>query len=273
MIPDHILNRTGARNTASVPGNVRKLLNEGAIETVNLCEWLIVDQLALAGVIFRNLGWSEHLPALENLFSECEPTTAPKKIALIGEFLSSIFSTRKEIDRASTVLFDQASDSARSWAPWMIGLSQILSLNEKFCRIRPFASDKNMAVREIAWIALREEFIANTSQTFAILESYTTAPDDSIRRFASELTRPRGVWCRHVQSLKDDPLPGISLLEPLKSDPSKYVRLSVGNWLNDASKSAPALIRETCVRWERESPTPETAHIIARGLRTLRKSN
>ena len=43
MIPEHIQNRKGARNTASVPPTVLGLLNHGHIETVNLCEWLVVN--------------------------------------------------------------------------------------------------------------------------------------------------------------------------------------------------------------------------------------
>ena len=271
-IPDPILNRTGARNTASVPDDVRKLLNEGEIQSVNLCEWLVVDQIALAGVVFKRLGWKEHLPALRKHFEKTAPTTVPKKIATIGGFLSGIFTNSVDVERAAAALITEASDSARAWAPYMIGGSKRLSLEEKFRMIRPFAADAQMAVPEIAWLALREDFIENQTGAFKILRPFTTDPDDRIRRFASELTRPRGVWCRHVQALKDDPAPGISLLEPLKSDPSNYVRLSVGNWLNDASKSAPALVRETCARWEKESPTPETARIVKRAMRTLAKS-
>ena len=272
MIPQHILNRTGARNTASVPGDVLKLLNSGEIESVNLCEWLVIDQLALAEVVFKKLGWQQHLPALKRHFTEEAPATAPKKIAAIGKFLTGIFTTRKDVTAASTLLLGEISDSARAWGGYLIGLNPSLSLAEKFELIRPYAADTNMAVPEIAWLALREQFIEKQAETLAILKVYVLDPDDHIRRFASELTRPRGVWCRHVQALKDDPSPGIGLLEPLKSDPSNYVRLSVGNWLNDASKSTPDLVQNTCDRWEKESPTKDTAHIIRRALRTLRKN-
>lgn len=272
MIPEDILNRTGARNTASVPADVMKLLNAGKIESVNLCEWLVIDQLALAGVVFKKLGWTPHLPALKQYFREDAPTTAPKKIAAIGKFLTRIFTTRKDAEAASTLLLAEISDSARSWGAYLIGLHPSLSLKEKFELIRPYASDTNMAVPEIAWLALREEFIGNLPETLEILRPFALDSDDHLRRFASELTRPRGVWCPHVQALKDDPSPGIALLEPLKSDPSNYVRLSVGNWLNDASKSSPDLVRSTCIRWEKESPTRHTAHIIRRALRTLTKN-
>ncbi len=272
MIPENILRRTGARNTASVPKDVLKLLNAGKIESVNLCEWLVIDQLALAGVVFKKLGWRTHLPALRMKFMAEAPATAPKKIAAIGKFLTGVFQGRKDTQAASTMLLGEVSDSARAWGGYLIGLHPGLTLAEKFQLIRPYAADTNMAVPEIAWLALREDFIGNQAETFAILKPFALDPDDHIRRFASELTRPRGVWCRHVQALKEDPAPGIALLEPLKSDPSNYVRLSVGNWLNDASKSAPELVRETCARWETESPTRETAHIIRRALRTLEKN-
>ncbi len=272
LIPGNILNRKGARNTASVPANVLKLLNEGRIESANLCEWLVVDQLALAEIVFRKLSWQEHLAALKRKFKGEAPATAPKKTAMIGKFLTTIFTDPKGVGTASEQLLGETSDSVRGWGAYLIGLNPELSLAEKFNMIRPYAADAHMDVPEIAWLALREEFIENQAEVLAILKPFTLDQHDRIRRFSSELTRPRGVWCRHVQALKDDPAPGIALLEPLKSDPSNYVRLSVGNWLNDASKSAPDLVRKTCARWAEESPTKETAHIIRRALRTLNKS-
>jgi hypothetical protein len=39
------------------------------------------------------------------------------------------------------------------------------------------------------------------------------------RRFASEATRPCGVWCRHLASLKADPAPGLAILAPAQAAP------------------------------------------------------
>ena len=40
---------------------------------------------------------------------------------------------------------------------------------------------------------------------------------------------------------------------------------------NDASKSQPDWVQAVCTRWLDESPTKETAYIVKRALRTLRK--
>lgn len=71
--------------------------------------------------------------------------------------------------------------------------------------------------------------------------------------------------------MKQDPELALSILEPLKSDKAKYAQDSVGNWLNDTSKTQPEFVTEICKRWEAESDTKETKYITKKALRTLNK--
>ncbi|MEL6823559.1 MAG: DNA alkylation repair protein, partial [Calditrichota bacterium] len=144
-------------------------------------------------------------------------------------------------------------------------------VTEKFEQIKMLIADQHFGVREVVWIALRPEIDINLDEAIQILADWTNSPDENIRRFTTECTRPRGVWCKHIEKLKENPEIALPILENLKSDSSKYVQDSVGNWLNDASKSKPEFVSHLCDKWKVESPTKETEKIIKRARRTINK--
>ncbi len=271
-IPESILRRKGSPDTAGVPAEVRRLLNAGLIEAVNLSEWLVVDQAALASHVLPELGLSSAAPDVADALRQLDKPTTPKRIAAVAAVLSRSLPSRRAFDKALTALQRHRSDVVRTWGCHLIGLRTALTLAEKLNLIRPFAADPNMGVRECAWMAVREDVATQLSEAIRLLTPFVREADPNLRRFATEATRPRGVWCRHIHALRDDPALGLPLLEPVRSDPARYVQNSVANWLNDASKSQPDWVRDLCRRWERESPTPETAWICRRALRTLTKA-
>jgi 3-methyladenine DNA glycosylase AlkC len=159
----------------------------------------------------------------------------------------------------------------RCWATYLVGNNEKLSLQQMLQQIQPFAADKHFGVREIAWMAVRPTIAKNLKESISILATWTKAKDENVRRFASESTRPRGVWCAHIDALKENPALAINILQPLKADPAKYVQDSVGNWLNDASKTQPKFVTDLCKQWQKESKTKETDYIIKKALRSIEK--
>ncbi len=273
QIPEQVLKRKGSTTTSGVPKEVRTLLDLGLIETVNLAEWLVVDQESLARNVFQKENWNFLLQPLEESFGLLKIKTAPKKMEVLGMVLAQGFPTKAQFEIALRRLKEHRSDIVRSWACFMIGKCSGLSIQESLKRIQPLAADGNMSIREAAWLAIRPRIITQLEESLRLLMEFSLHRDANIRRFASEITRPRGVWCNHISALKDNPELGLPLLEPLRCDDSIYVRNSVGNWLNDASKTKPGWVQDLCKRWEKESSTKETAYIIRRGLRTLRKKS
>lgn len=107
--------------------------------------------------------------------------------------------------------------------------------------------------------------------TMALMRACAVDPDHNVRRFASEGIRPRLPWASRLPEFVAAPLPVLEVLEELRSDPSKYVRTSVANNLNDIAREHPDLVLDLVERWTRESPTPETAWTVRHALRTLVK--
>ncbi len=248
--------RKGARSRAEIPASVLRRLNAGEIETASLAESLAVNYGLLLSRVVKLDSDSK------KLFHPSVPIT--KRMLYGGEVL---FAKKglKILDR----LHREPSDTLRGIAPFVVRAAPSLPIKSRLALVKPFADDSHFGVRECAWLALRDQIIEELPLSLKQLTHWTSARSENLRRFASESTRPRGVWCRHCRELIATPELGLPVLEPLRADASRYVQLSVGNWLNDAAKTKPAWVKSICRRWHKESPTRETSLIIKRGSRNL----
>jgi 3-methyladenine DNA glycosylase AlkC len=264
--------RKGARSTKDIPKDILEQLNNGQIETANLVEWLAVDQkLLLENLLVQNDRKTYLKPILADIDGLKKQT-----VTTVNEAIGTALFTQSEAnkdDKFLEIISNHASDSIRCWATYTVGKNSQLSVSEMLKKIEPFAADKHFGVREIAWMAVRNTISKNLIKSIKILAEWTMNKDENIRRFASEATRPRGVWCEHIDELKQNPSLGLPILSPLITDNAKYVQDSVGNWLNDASKTQPDFVREICRSWEKESNTKETKYIVKKALRTLEKQS
>lgn len=257
--------RVGARRMSEIPPDVLVRLSNGEIQTASLVEILAIDFGTLVGKVLREVGLRAGPADLE-------------RVRAAGEFLdrfragaACLEETAGKVHRAKLVqaLAVHTSDAARGMGALVVAADPTLSLKGLFKGIRPFADDSHSGVREWAWMAVRPRIAAELVGAIGVLAEWSLSSSENVRRFASEATRPRGVWCAHIQELKERPEVGLPVLEPLRADPTKYVQDSVGNWLNDASKSQPEWVREVCGRWMKESSGAATARIVKRALRTI----
>ncbi|MDM1048215.1 MULTISPECIES: DNA alkylation repair protein [Bacteroidota] len=262
--------RKGARSTKDIPAEILAQLNSGEIETANLVEWLAVDQRLLLKNLLTENQRTDYLKPILNKIDQLKKQTVNTINEAIGTGIFEQTIQHNDSDFL-TVLSHHKADLVRCWATYTIGKNEKLNIAETLKQIQPFSADKHFGVREIAWLAVRAKISQNLTQSIQILSEWTSNEDEKIRRFTTEATRPCGVWCEHIEELKQNPDLGLPILEALKSDKSKYVQDSVGNWLNDASKTHPDFVKALCKRWEKESETKETIYILKKALRTINK--
>lgn len=272
MIPDQILNRKGARKREDVPAEVLEYLNHGKIETVNLTEWLAIDHAILMKSTFLKIGVSQkNITLLVEELRQLKKPSAMNSTKLVGTTLYQLHEGQKKLDTILKKLTNHSSDAIRCYAPYLIALDDRITIEEKLNQARSLIADHHFGVREVVWMALRPEIDQFLERSIQVLSEWTKDENENIRRFTTEATRPRGVWCKHIESLKEEPELALPILENLKSDPARYVQDSVGNWLNDASKSQPDFVINLCKKWQKESPTKATAKIIKKAKRTIEK--
>ncbi|AKC65209.1 DNA alkylation repair protein [Bacillus altitudinis] len=274
QISEEIINRKGARKGTDIPHDVLFLLNQGKIESVNLTEWLAVNHLTLLHHVLPSVGLDHHLDGLTSKITQQKAESGMKAIRLIGQLLDEVL--QKENGEKQTEVLQafthHVSDSVRCWAAYM-NKQRLSTLEEKLAYIQPFAADHHFGVREIAWMSVRESLTDQLDQSIEHLTAWAKSKDENIRRFSVEAIRPRGVWTKHIESLKQEPMRAQPILDLLKSDPSTYVQDSVGNWLNDASKTQPNWVITLCEQWLKDSDTKATSRIVKKAKRTIVKGN
>jgi 3-methyladenine DNA glycosylase AlkC len=264
------LKRKGARSIKDIPKSILDRLNKGEIETANLVEWLAIDKTILLKNILDKIDRKNYFAPILKAIEKLEKHTVNtiNEAIGVGLFDQAFLNNDKELIK---IISNHKSDSVRCWATYTVGKNTKLSINQMLERIQPFAADNHFGVREISWMAVRSSIAKNLNESINILSNWSTNKDQNIRRFACEATRPRGVWCEHIEVLKRNPEIALKILVPLKSDDSKYVQDSVGNWLNDASKTNQKFVLDICKKWKLESKTKETDYIIKKALRTIEK--
>ncbi|WP_342498878.1 DNA alkylation repair protein [Bacillus sp. FSL R5-0820] len=274
QISEEIINRKGARKGADIPHDVLTLLNQGKIESVNLTEWLAVNHLTLLHHVLPSVGLDHHLDGLTSKITQQKAESGMKAIRLIGQLLDEVLQKENGEKQAEVLhaFTHHISDSVRCWAAYM-NKHRLSTLEEKLAYIQPFAADHHFGVREIAWMSVRESLTDQLDQSIEHLTAWAKSKDENIRRFSVEAIRPRGVWTKHIESLKQEPMRAQPILDLLKSDPSTYVQDSVGNWLNDASKTQPNWVINLCEQWLKDSDTKATSRIVKKAKRTIVKGN
>ena len=268
---EHLKGRKGAFRIALIPPEVLRALNDGCSKpstSTNSWRWNCRSWRAAWRDTSASMRQSERLVDTLAMLSAFKPM---QRHGHIARALYDLAALHGERDAVAHRLATHESDVARCWAAQWVTLSGLplpaqLDGRAPLCSRSAFRRARNCAGWRCATRSSR-----SLDEALALLQPWVFDTDPNIRRFASELTRPRGVWCAQIEALKTEPWRALPLLEPLRADPSRYVQNSVANWLNDASKSQGEWVDTLCARWLAESTRAETRYIAKRAMRTLSK--
>ena len=237
-------------------------LNSGRDESRTLAEILTITHSALLTQVVPD--------APKDLF---EAARHADSLGILARMQTMGEALHAHLGRSACLdLADHPADTVRGWAVFaLVAPEKDADVDTLLALARPAADDPHFGVREWSRMAVRPHLVPRLDEAIRALRPWTSESSERIRRFASEVLRPRGVWARHIPALKKEPERGLPLLEPLRADSSHYVQDSVANWVNDAAKTQPAWAVELCERWQEESPTPATERILKRALRSIRR--
>lgn len=122
-----------------------------------------------------------------------------------------------------------------------------------------------------AEFAIRPLLRDHPAEVWPVLGRWAEDPIPTVRRLASEGSRPRLPWGLRLQALVRDPSPAYPVLLRLQDDPDDAVRRSVANHLNDIGKDHPALLADWLVDHLPGAPAPRR-QLLRHASRTLIKA-
>jgi len=267
--------RRGFVRRSDIPQELLSDLNRGLEEALTLAEWLAIDLPHLLQAVLPAAGCPpESIAEATALARQLHQEPVRRRLLAVG---STLFRALKDLPQGTAVfahLAAHGSSMARAWAVYMLRADRTLDLAGRLAATRPIVEDRSTEVRECACECLRPYLAAELPLALDLLEAWVVSPQESLRRCAVEALRPRGArGASPLKALTSDPEPALPLLERLRSDPSRYVQVSVANWLQDASRSRPDWVMEVCERWQRESPSRETAWTVGRALCAVRNGH
>ena len=243
--------RKGARTVASVDPEILAQLEAGTIETANLTEGLAINM----GRMLSAIAQSVPAGALDLSLGVVQRMTQ------VGALLRRHL-TAPEL----AIITAHTSDTVRGWAAFAVGQDADQPALERIDAIKPFAADPHFGVREWAWMAVRAIIVDDPLGVINRLTPWTQDNDPNVRRFASEATRPRGVWAASIKLLRKEPEHALPILSALRHDQERYVEDSVANWLNDAAKDRPDWVVALLDAWTKDGVAPR---LITRARRSL----
>jgi 3-methyladenine DNA glycosylase AlkC len=246
----------GAASRAAVTAAHRLALERGLSSTRTLSELLVMDLQRLLEAVAPQAAYGVPIDPTLGITLRMQHAAT----ALYQSYGDEVFARFRHHE----------SDTIRGLLAYCVPLRQDLGSAHMLEAIQPFANDAHFGVREWAWLATRPTLAKDLTCAIVLLSAWTSDTSANIRRFASEVLRPRGVWCSHISALKSEPVRALAILQPLHADPSRYVQDSLGNWLNDAAKTCPDWVKSLCAQWLAQSSSAATAYICKRALRTLK---
>jgi 3-methyladenine DNA glycosylase AlkC len=201
---------------------------------------------------FKDMEWKERMKHTTRVFHEFAPKDFEQAASLILAVIKQIQLKQSGTDTLAYVFFPDyiSTYGLDNFDSAVKALEQVTQFVSCEFAVRPFILKygDRMIGQMIRWSAH---------------ENYT------VRRLASEGSRPRLPWAMALPALKKDPSAILPLLENLKNDPSEWVRRSVANNINDIAKDHPDLVIGLAKKWKGISK--ETDAIIKHGCRTLLK--
>ncbi len=232
---------------------------------------LVASLAAAAAEIDRRFDANRFVAAV---LARLEQLELKDRINLVADELAAGLDAAGDYPAALTTIVGLSEAEAMDrWAVGMFAAWPLCSFVERHGVDHPQQSLAAMPLLTKRWsceFAIRPYLANHREQTWRHLIEWRDDPHDAVRRLVSEGTRPRLPWGTRLASLLDHPERGITLIAPLRADPSPDVRRSVANHLNDVARARPDLVTETLAQWL-DSPQPPDEKLVGHALRTLVK--